>query len=214
MDLATGDVAVDPEPDATSKRWGVSAILRLPTDFGQSLIALLTTLQNWTGKGHTVYDPTTFHVTLRSIEFFRADIDQADTRVKDYTKLLEKIAVSFTALTIRFEGLSANRVGIILQGYPATNQLQLFRQQFHQQLGHYHLLQGPEQRQPRINAHASLVVFGDSLKDGQGLTDYIAEHRDTPFGQVTVKYVDIVSYERKAQSVKINTLNRVPIGIR
>ncbi|MVM33438.1 hypothetical protein GO755_25605 [Spirosoma sp. HMF4905] len=211
-DLAQGIVDVDPIPDATSKRWGVSAILRIPTIFGESLLPLIDTLKTKTGSRHTFHDTATFHVTLRSIEFFRKDVPDGDFAVCTYSKLLQELAPQFSPFGIRFAGLSANRVGIILQGYPVDAQIQLFRQQVHQHLANHQFLQGPEQQNPRLNTHISLVVFGGPLKNGQDLIQYVDQHRRTGYGQMEASSIDLVRYERDERSVKIVTLDRFALG--
>ncbi|AUD06695.1 hypothetical protein CWM47_35530 [Spirosoma pollinicola] len=211
-DLLRNDIDGDPVPDATSKRWGVSAILRLPAPFGESLDGLLTQLRAYTGEGHTFYNPMTFHITLRSIEYFREPITPDDRWVNIYRQLMRQLTPNALDLSIRFAGLSANRVGVILQGFPATDQLQALREQFHELLAHHELLQGPEQNQPRINAHASLIVYGTSrLAKPEALVDYIEQHRSTDYGQVNPISLELVRYEKRPESVTIVTLERLTL---
>jgi 2'-5' RNA ligase len=212
-DLLRGEVDVDTVPDATSKRWGVSAILRLPVQLVESINEIVTQIRAYTGEGHTFYDPTTLHVTLRSIEYFRVDLNQDDKMVSTYAQLLKQAASAFPELSVNFKGLSANRIGIIIQGFPLTDQLQLLRQRFHQLLDQHGLLGGPEQHQPRLNAHASLVVYGvPFLEDKEALTSYIDQHRFTNYGQMSASHIDLVRYERQVDSVNIITLDQIPLN--
>ena len=212
VDLAKGIIDVDPVPDASTKRWGISAILRLPLTFGKGLQPLIDTLTSLTSPGHTVYDPTTLHITLRSIEFFRDDISESDPALTTYSRLLRELAPSFSGLGLQFAGLSANRVGVILQGYPVDGELQYLRQQFHHRLAEAGLHQGPEQQSPRLNAHASLVVFGGPLGNASALVEYVANNRRTSYGQIEVTGVDLVRYHRGERSIRIETLERISFG--
>jgi hypothetical protein len=47
IDIMRGSVDIDPILDATTLRWGVSIIVRIPTDVAALFLDIQTTLRNW-----------------------------------------------------------------------------------------------------------------------------------------------------------------------
>src|SRR6185312_11528690 len=141
-ELARGLVEPDPVPLTGSNLWGVSAIVRPHKYTANGLEKVALQLTTFTDQQQIVYDTTTLHTTLRSIEAYRSDIDHHDEKVHAYIEILQTLARQFEPLQIFYQGLTANKTGILAQGWPIGEKFQALRQAFHQKLDDAHLLSG------------------------------------------------------------------------
>lgn len=202
-DLARGSVDVDPVPDDTSRRWGLSIIARIPTDQATLFTDISAALRPWTGEHHTFYTAANLHLTVRSCEFYRSTIAPDDAALRDYQRVLHDVAAQTPPFSIRYRGLAANRTGIIVQGFPQTSHLQQLRQTIHQRLQQLGRTPGPEAEQVRYGAHVSLAVFAGPLADPQMLASFIERQRTHTYGSVTITSLEVVRYQRSLQQVAI-----------
>ena len=202
-DLLRGIVVADPVPDdGDNRRWGVSIIARIsPTD-----APLFTDVRNellpWTGSQHTLYDASNLHTTIRSCEFYRSTVSPDDAALRDYQSVLLEVAAEVPPFTIAYRGLSANRTGVIVQGFPHEH-LQNFRHSIRQRLEKFGRTRGPEASRTRRGAHVSLIVWAGPLLAPQPLVTYIDAHRATDYGTVTVTHLEVVRYRRTRQQVAL-----------
>src|SRR5262245_29715214 len=143
-DLVRGIVDADPVPDDTSQRWGLSIIARIPSASAPLFTEIRDTLRSWTGEEQTLYDASNLHTTIRSCEFYRSVIAPDDAALIDYQHVLHEVAAQIPPFAITYRGLSANRTGIIVQGFPQTKHVQHLRRMLHQRLEPLGRTQGPE----------------------------------------------------------------------
>jgi len=211
-DLVRGHVDPDPVPIAMSKRWGISVIFRIPQVMSERFEAIVSDLRQWTCDTHVLYDISNLHTTIFAFECYRENVQQDDEAVQRYTNILRELAREYTSFDIVYEGLSANRTGIIVQGYPLATQLQHLRHALQDRLRTAKLLSGPDAEQLRQGAHVSLVVFGGPIKAATPLTSYIAANRDTYYGTATIQRIQLVQYQRMPNKVTVLPFVTIDFG--
>lgn len=210
--LVRGQVDPDPVPVAMSKRWGISAIFRIPEVMSERFEAIVSDLRQWTGDTHVLYDSSNLHTTIFAFECYRENVLKDDKAVLQYTNILRELARDYTSIDIVYEGLSANRTGIIVQGYPLTTHLQDLRHALQDRLCASKLLSGPDAEHLRQGAHVSLVVFGGNIQAATPLTSYLATNRDTDYGTATIQRIQLVRYQRMPYAITILPFATIDLG--
>ena len=211
-DLVRDHVDPDPVPVAMSKRWGISAIFRIPEVMSERFEAIVSDLRQWTGDAHLLYDNSNLHTTIFAFECYRENVLPDDEAVQQFTIILRELASDYRSLDIIYQGLSANRTGIIVQGYPLTTHLQHLRKAIQDRLRTAKLLSGPDAEQLRQGAHVSLVVFGGLIHAATKLASYIATNRDTYYGTASIQQIQIVRYQRMPYAVTILPFATIDFG--
>lgn len=201
--LRKGDIDPDPVPDNSSRRWGVSIVIRPTEPVLSRLTDTANEIAQFAGDEQVIYDQSNLHTTLRSIEFQRLEVDENDEKVKQYEEALRVVVEKFGPIKITYKGLTANRSGVMAQGWPVDDTLQEIRDAFHTELEKRGLLGGPEETAVRQTSHASLAVFTHPLVDSEKLTDYVANNRDTDYGTCEISQIDLVRYRRAETSVSL-----------
>lgn len=199
--LGAGDIDPDPVPDNSSRRWGVSIIIRPTEPVLSRLVDAANKIKALAGENQIIYDASNLHTTIRSIEFQRLEVDENDPKVLEYEEALKSVAARFKSISIKYKGITANRSGVMAQGWPVDDILQEIREAFHEELEKRGLLGGPEEVNVRQTSHASLAVFTQPLENTQGLIDFIINNRDTDFGTCEIDTIELVRYRRTEDSV-------------
>ncbi|WP_295821997.1 2'-5' RNA ligase family protein [uncultured Deinococcus sp.] len=206
-DLRGGQVDADPVPQTGSPRWGLSVVARLTPPVTVAMQRLIREIQPLAGDGHTFYDPSTLHVTVRSCEVYRPLPHLGDPLLQTYLDAVADVCAQYDPFEVAFRGVNANRVGIIAQGYPMSSTLQTLREALHGHLERRAAHTGPEADGVRTSAHASLAVFGGPLADAAALQRWLTAHREAWTGVTTVTELTVVHYVRYPNRVTI-----VPLG--
>ncbi len=199
--LRRGDIEPDPVPDNSSKRWGVSVVIRPTEPVVTQLLVAANTVRTFAGENQVIYGKENLHTTLCSLEFQRLEVTANDPKVRAYEAVLKSVAARFKAISIQYKGITANRSGVMAQGWPLEDKLQEIREAFHTELEKRGLLGGPEESSIRQTAHASLAVFTKPLENPHGLVDFIAQNRETDFGTCTLDTIELVRYRRTESAV-------------
>lgn len=201
--LKKGKIDTDPVPDNSSRRWGVSIVIR-PTEPALSkLVNTADEIAKFAGSDQIIYDDSNLHTTIRSIEFQRLEVDENDEKVKEYEEALRVVTEKFGSIKISYKGLTASKGGVMAQGWPLDDTLQEIREAFHEELEKRGLLGGPEEVSIRQTSHASLAVFTQPLADPEGLVNYLQDNRETDFGTCEITQIDLVRYRRTETDVSL-----------
>jgi hypothetical protein len=210
--LSEGRIDPDPMPDDSSRRWGISAIIRPSKGIAAIIANVAAEIRQYVGPSQVIYDEPNLHTTVRSIEFHRTNVARDDEKVSGYTQILRKIARNFRPLRVYYAGLTANRRGVMAQGWPLGDDLQQFRERFQASLRTSGLLTGPEAEAIRKTAHLSLVVFTNPLIATPGLVEFVEQHRTTDYGISDTSQVELVRYQRTETHVELVTLASICFG--
>ncbi|GLV55514.1 hypothetical protein KDH_23580 [Dictyobacter sp. S3.2.2.5] len=191
--LARGEVRPDPIPGVESQRWGVSVIMRLRGEAAERLTGVIDELAHWTGTRHLRYQAANLHTTLQTIELYRPSISADDEYIQQYRRVLRQVATQFPPLQIRYQGLTANQMSVMAQGWPVDETLRQLRETFHARVRAEKHLPGPGIRDL---AHASLIVFSGPLLDPAGCVSFVEGQRQSDFGTATIDRLELVQYQR------------------
>ena len=152
------------------------------------------------------------HTTVRSIEYYRTDVALDDARVVEYARILGNVARHSRPFRMHYAGLTADRRGIMVQGWPLGHDLQHLRESFHASLLADGLMTGPEADFIRRTAHLSLVVFTNPLSDSRGLVKFVEQHRTTDYGVSEASSVELVRYRRTETGAELVPLASIGFG--
>lgn len=199
-----------PPPKPGESRWGMSLIFRPTTEkLTSKLVQITKELVPYTGKGQLIYQPQTFHTTVRSIEPYR-EIDTliTDTKFALYIEALQSAltATDTKPFVISYKGLTAHNSSIMAQGWPQKESLQILRESFMRELAKRNLNEGLEATTLRTTAHTTLLVITKEVKNPLGLVQYLRKNRNIEIDGALVRQLEICSYARSLSGVAIKTL--------
>lgn len=175
---------------------------------------ILERCAEFVGSSHFLYDPECLHITVRSCEGFRPNIDDDDIYVRECVTALRDFLSELCPFEIAFGGLAATTAGLFLKSFPATD-IQPVRRELWRRLAPGSPWHGPEvlERNIRTSAHASVLLFESlPLAEPAGLVSFIEEHRATAFGSCIVREAEVVRYLREPGVVRIISLARLAFG--
>ena len=203
QDIRIGKNETDPLPLESGSRWGMSIIFRPTEPVLSRLAESAKNIALYSGASQIIYNQKNIHTTILSVDFFHNIVQENDPRAKIYIEIMEIVANRHSRFFHRYEGVTANRMGVLAQGWPIGNSLKVIRDNLREELGRRNMLNGPEKENRRITSHSSLSVFTHSLSNPVGLVDYIEKNRTYDFGQCGVDALELVSYIRTMTDVEV-----------
>ena len=195
-------------------RWGLSAVLR-PRHWPAAVVAGLQALQQQLAGQAVVYASPHLHLTLASLEAYRAPVPPDDPELRAYVHALHTVGRRWPPLRVRLCGLNATAGGVLLQGWPEFD-LQALRHDLADAVAQARRDEGLPPRgaspPPRDTAHVSLAVFVGPLSDAPSLVAHIERHRMADWGTLECDTLSLVQYTRGPQSVALTTLAEAVVG--
>lgn len=206
--LLNGSITADPPPVPGDTRWGLSAVLR-PRHWPAAVTAGLQALHDRLAGQALVYDNPHLHLTLASLEAYRAPVPPDDPELRAYVRALDTVGRRCPPLRVRLRGLNATAGGVLLQGWPEFD-LQALRLALGDAVAQARRDEGlpPRGASPplRDTAHVSLAVFVGPLSDAPSLVAHIEGHRRADWGTLECDTLSLVQYTRGPRSVVLTTL--------
>lgn len=156
--------------------------------------------------GQHLYLPEELHVTVLAIisgsEFWRKEMRPlAASRA-----ILNEVLQRSPAFKVHFRGVTASPGAVLVQGFPANDALKKMRDELRVAFGR-NGLGGQLDRRYKINsAHMTVMRFGRPDTDWQRLAAWLAENRETDFGEVEVSCIQLVWGDWCASADVVRTL--------
>jgi 2'-5' RNA ligase len=109
---------------------------------------------------------------------------------------------------IRFRGITASPAGLLLQGFPLTDQLQELRDGLRKEIAAAQLQNTIDARYATRTAHITLMRFRQPQADLNRFVRFISMHRETEFGTMEFRELELVHndwYHKKDRTEVIET---------
>lgn len=205
--LRRGMISAEEPPTEGSPRWGVSVVIRVPGPIARLLTDETTQIRALSGSSHLYYEAGSFHITVRSLEGYRAVVP---SWVLD--QYIGQVARSAAGLRPRIElrGLCASEAGILVCGY-SNSDLGLMRRRLADAADGSIGPKGVDDQRIRNTAHVSLVVFQEPTVAMIQVADRIARSRWVRYGMVEPDRLQLVQYEWTSDGVLLHELAHVDI---
>nr|SBO91856.1 hypothetical protein BN4615_P1370 [Nonomuraea gerenzanensis] len=189
-------------------RWGLGAVLRPEGEVVDRLTALAATID---APGHWVHGGRTLHVTLRSLEPYRARIPVHDPLRRAYAAALEEAAQGLPSAQVRLAGVSAHQGGILVGARPEDETLAALRKRYAHAL-ESRGVRDLEHGRVRDLWYVSLVHFAAPLTNARELVQWCDAHADADLGTAELRTAEIVQFVHTGHGVRVESLERAVLG--
>lgn len=184
------------EPPREGGRWPVSVVLRPPAEspLAQTLDALTTEAATFAGPGHWQTGRLgSAHLTVRALEGHRPTIAPNDPAVRRYRAALTR-ATTAVPWPARFQvtGLTLTPGTVMACALPLDGQGDSFRDRLAAELGPDDWFERPFGS--RDIWYLNLVHFTTGIAAPHDLIDWVATHRSTTFGEVTIPAPELIRF--------------------
>jgi 2'-5' RNA ligase len=138
------------------------------------------------------YSPAEFHVTALSVisgtEWWRKEM----RALAACRAIIAKVLARQKSLAIQFRGVTASPGAVMIQGFPVNDALNILRDELREALAQNSLAGQLDRRYKNCTAHITILRFQQAQSDWKKLLTFLAEHRRTDFGEMTVNRLELV----------------------
>ena len=130
-------------------------------------------------------------------------LDKINTQ--DYISVIRKSLSTIHNFRIHLKGISLNPSGILVNGYPEDDTLEILRNSLREHFKQTDLTQSLDKRYTIKTAHSTILRFQNRLQYPDELIEFIEKHRDTEFGTFHVKNIALVfnDWYQKTENTKL-----------
>lgn len=193
------DFLIDSPDD---KRFGITLLVRPSENIKNKIQFFLDDLKQIDPVQY-FYPSTDIHITIMSIiscyEGFR--LDQIST--SDYIKLIGNNLKEVDKFNITFKGITASDSSVMIQGFPADENLNNVRNRLRNSFKSSNLKQSIDKRYTIQTAHSTVVRFREKLLRINDIIEVLDTYKDYKFGTFEVNELELVFndwYQRKKNS--------------
>ncbi len=199
-DVYQTDSLIDSPAD---KRFGITVLIRPPQKVKDKIELFLEELKQ-IDPSQYYYPISDIHITVMSIiscyEGFRLD----QISVSDYSNLIKQSLKGIDKFEIKFQGITASDLGLMIQGFPENEMLNNMRNNLRTNFKNSDLEQSIDKRYSIQTAHATVVRLRKELQDKKAFLAKIEQYKNYDFGSFVVKELELVFndwYQRKKNSI-------------
>ena len=202
--IGKGDYQTDSLIDSPfDKRFGITLLIRPPQEIKNEIEPFLEELKQIDSSQY-YYPNSDIHITVMSIiscyEGFQ--IDQIS--VSDYSNLIKQSLKGIDKFKIKFQGITASDLGIMIQGFPENEMLNNMRNNLRTNFKNSNLEQSIDKRYTIQTAHATIVRFRKELQNNKAFLAGIEKYKNYDFGSFEIKELELVFndwYQREQNSI-------------
>ncbi|GAA3530420.1 hypothetical protein GCM10022419_006760 [Nonomuraea rosea] len=202
--LLSGGATYDVPMVEGAQRWGAAAVLRPTGEVLSRLSELAATIE---APGHWVHGGRTLHVTLRSLEPYRARIPEDDPLRRAYGAALAEAADDLPPVRIRLSGVSPHRGGVLVYGHPEDDTVTTLWRRFAAALAARDV-RDLEHGRIRDRWYVSLVHFAGPLAEPAKIIRWCDDHADADFGVAELTTAEIVQFVHTGTSIQVKALEQ------
>lgn len=190
--LAAGSHGVQVAPPGDGRRWGVSVVLRPDPEAAASLEALAHEAAAVAGDGHWLTGAAeNSHLTVRALEWPRADIGDDDPCVARYATALRTAVAGVRPLTFAVTGLTLTPLSVMACAVPADDTADRLSAAYAAALGPDAWL---EKEFRRDLWYLNVLHFAAPVTRARALIDWVAERRASAPMALRVTEVEIAAW--------------------
>lgn len=193
------DTKIDAEND---NRFGITLLIRPPESIKNKIQSFLNELKK-EDPAQYYYPNSDMHITVLSIISCYNGFSLNQINTEAYIALIEENLTVLQNLEINLNGITASNSTIMIQGFPANDSLNLFRDLLRKAFQNSSLEQSIDSRYTLFTAHISVCRFRNPIANTQKLVSLLEKYRKQDFGKFTVDKVELVCndwYQRKEKT--------------
>ncbi|NJO01467.1 MAG: mutarotase [Bacteroidia bacterium] len=209
--LAQGQVDIDVffENPGQDTRRGITLIAR-PGEETQSDISQFLADAQRVAPEQYYYVPEDRHLTVLSIISCYAGFTLNGIDPMAYAEVVEKSLKDIQSFRIDFQGLTVSGAGVMIQGFPADDNLERLRQALRQRFNDSGLAIRMDERYPIRTAHLTVIRFMNPLLQAKNFMNFLSENRARRFHHTRLTQVELVyndGYQRSSQVEKLKSFD-------
>lgn len=194
--IGRGEIERDPvlEARAPDTRRGMTVIARPSAGVARRATDVLRDLRRLEPDQY-FYAGSELHVTVLSLFTASADYEPLFARRADYTAAVDAALMEVHPVQLSFEGITASRASVMIQGWFETNALDIMRERLREELRRQGLSKGVDERYRLETAHMTVLRFRAKLREPERFADRLREVRDRCFGEMTTERFALVEHD-------------------
>lgn len=181
---------------------GITLLLRPSTDVKQKIADFLIKIRKVAPQQY-YYPESDLHITVLSIISCYAGFEVQQINTADYISGVKHCLKYFTPFKIHFKGVALTNTGIILQGFPADEQLNTLRDKLRKYFKNSDLQQSIDSRYALETAHSTVMRYTSPVENKDFFINTVENFRAFDFGYSEVTEMELVYndwYQRKANT--------------
>jgi 2'-5' RNA ligase len=212
MGFLNGVVEVDHSIDSTSDtRYGMTLIMRPSEDVRrmvEEIVGKLMALE----PDQYAYPASDVHLTVLSLLSCSPGFTIDSIPIEEYIKINEEACKNLPPIRIHFRGLTASPAGILIQGFPENETLNMLRDRLRSAFKSSRLRQTIDIRYTLQTAHMTVMRFRKPLRDASEFVESITKRRNVDFGRCEISDLTLVGNNWYMQKQSIQELHTVRLG--
>lgn len=176
---------IDPDPTLSARlpdaRRGLTVIARPGPAVRRAVSAFLGELECIEPDQH-YYSPSELHLTVLSLFTATVAPEAFFARARDYLEAVDAALNGARLFEVTFEGVTASRSAIMVQGFPGSDALNNLRDSLRAQLRSRGIGDGLDKRYRLETAHLTVARFRAPLREPWRFAGFLEEARQHPFG--------------------------------
>lgn len=195
----------------TDNRYGLSVVAQPSAAVKQKILRVLEEIRT-VAPNQYFYPESDLHVTILSIISCYEGFSLSQIERSEYQKIVHSATEAIHPFEIEFNGLTASPAGILIQGFPAGEQLSDVRNELRHRFKKSGLHHSIDSRYTLQTAHMTVVRFKKPLDNPEKFLEKITRLRHTWFGRCLVDQVDLVGTDWYHQHEKVEPIKQFPLN--
>lgn len=208
----SGRVEIDPflAGRANDRRLGLSVIGRLEPAVNERFVSFLRKVKQVAPKQH-FYRNSEFHLTILSLFTATEAFAPHWNNRAAYRAAVDQALSGGQAFTVHYQGITASKSAIMIQGFASGLQLNQLRVRLRQALRDAGLDGGLDERYIIDTAHTTVVRFKSPPGNLMGLLALLQQNRTTDFGATLFSELQLVKNDWYMSQDRVHVLARYPL---
>lgn len=205
-EIRSGNIQTDQnlKNPANDNRRGISLIIKPD----QRLISKIESLQNQlkSVEPFQYYQPKSdLHITLLSLISGYDGFDLKEIDIDEYIKLVQVTINQISNIKLHFQGITATREAVMVQGFPRDGTINSIRQELRRAFMVSGLKSSIDKRYTLKTAHITAVRFMNPLQNPQIFADALEKLREIELGEFEADKLFLVfnDWYQKQEKVEI-----------
>lgn len=203
---AASEFAIDEHLDSEDdKRYGLILVARPSSEVYEAMNSLFQELKAIEPEQY-YYPSTDLHFTIIAIISCRQGFTMNALNVQDYIALVTEALTDVRAFSITCKGLTAFPGGVLMQGFPSGDSLQLIRNKLRIIFQRSDLEHTIDIRYKIQTSHCTLIRYRKPLMSKTKFIDVLQRFREKHWGTTLIQPIELVYsdwYQRKKNTEMI-----------
>lgn len=205
-DILEGRLDIDPWiGNAADTRYGMTLIARPSPAVADAVVTSIADIVQLE-PGQYAYPTSDLHITVLSVNSCRSGFELDAVQTEAYAALIGSIVSDTPPITLHFRGLTASRSGLLVQGFPTDEALDVLRDRLRVAIGASGLEHSMDLRYTLKTAHMTALRFAAPLEHPTRFVRHVESMRDIEFGSTDINRIELVGNNWYMQQKRIRQL--------